>query len=87
MEAMSSCDVLSFSNKDTISSAVITILQKNGMTNLTERLITLQPAPKKNTSRLSTRVFGLPLEGTISAGQQQDRKMTECDGRPCYLPR
>lgn len=78
-------DILSAKNKDSINIAIIRILQRNGV-NSTENISKQQDPPERKKvtrgGRAGGRVFGLSLEDG-----QQERRMTESEGRPCYLPR
>ena len=75
-------DLFSFKHRDAIKLAVIQKLTKEGLTSASILSEEQELKVDKKKKKISDKVFGLSLEC-----DDQERTVTECCGRPCYLPK
>ena len=73
-------DVFSSAHKEYITQAVLHTLRNNGIASAGQQRG--GGGGKGGIGTNGGKVFGLSLEDS-----QQERKMTESNGRPCYLPK
>ena len=71
-------DVFSSAHKEYITQAVLHTLRNNGIASAGQQ----RGGGKGGIGTNGGKVFGLSLEDS-----RQERKMTESNGRPCYLPK
>ena len=75
-------DLFSLKDRDAIKLAVIQKLTRGGLTSASTLSEEQELRVDKRKKKLSDKVFGLSLES-----DDQERMVTECRGRPCYLPK